>query len=89
MSDLLKAQLRSALEVDACFCARCGQPDEIDLHDREQCQNYKPGEPSVAMALDFFDQIQDDLPDDRNEAILGTFMKLYRRPTTIQPEGIN
>lgn len=75
--NLLNRQLRYAVSAGACFCVRCGQPDELELHDPEQCANYNPGDPSVAMALDFYDQEQENLPDDRCEAILATFLRVF------------
>jgi hypothetical protein len=90
LQQLLHNQLQYALHPDAVFCCGCGQPDESDLHDREQCNNYQPGQPSIAMALDFFDQVQEDLPDDREQAILGAFLKAYRPPVLpTQTEGTN
>jgi hypothetical protein len=78
--NLLERQLRYALGPGACFCVHCGQPDELELHDPAKCAKYNQGDPSVAMALDFFDQVQDELPDDRDQAILGTFLRLRVPP---------
>lgn len=63
---LLELQLSSALDHNACFCVRCGQPDEPDLHDAERCKN--PDVFTIANAVEAYDRSCDEIEDLEDEA---------------------
>jgi hypothetical protein len=66
----LSRQLQVAMDINACFCIGCGQPDEPDLHDPARCPASGGALDAVpvATALEVYDDSCEAEPDLDGEA---------------------